>query len=214
MEFLKKLERKIRKYLKKRFGKPEKPRFYRANEKFNERYPDYKIGRGSYGVPIVHDWHEGSTLNIGSYCSISANVQIFLGGHHRADWVTTYPFPAFLPQAAHIPEFSGTRGDVDIGSDVWLCANCIILSGVRIGHGAVIANGAVVTRDVPAYAIVAGNPARVVRWRFDERTRDELLASAWWDWPEEEVLGITDKLCNGDIQAFLAYAATKKHRHA
>ncbi|HHJ4328213.1 TPA: CatB-related O-acetyltransferase [Klebsiella pneumoniae] len=203
---LKNLEKKLRKAWKYWRGIPELPRFYRPQAKFSARYPNYRIGVGSYGMPIVHDWNEGSTLSIGSYCSMADNVQIFLGGHHRIDWVSSYPFPAYLEEAAHIEAFGGTRGDVTIGSDVWLCSNCTILSGVNVGHGAVIASGAVVSRDVPAYSVVAGNPARHIRWRFDEETRLELLKSAWWDWPEQEIRQVVNKLCSDDIATFLAYA--------
>jgi acetyltransferase-like isoleucine patch superfamily enzyme len=181
------------------------PKFERGAARFRQRYPDYDFGRGSYGLPEVHDWHEGSTLSIGAYCSIAEGVQIFLGGHHRADWVTTYPFPAMLPQAAHIGGYSGTNGSVRIGNDVWLCSNSTILSGVTVGDGAVIAAGALVTRDVEPYAVVGGNPARFLRWRFPEEQRVQLLQSRWWDWPEEEVHGLADKLCSDDIEDFLAY---------
>lgn len=98
---------------------------------------------------------------------------------------------------------------MEIGSDVWLCANCIILSGVRIGHGAVVANGAVVSRDVEPYAIVAGNPADIVRWRFDESTRDALLETAWWTWPIEEIRAAVSLLCSEDVTTFLAYALSR-----
>jgi chloramphenicol O-acetyltransferase type B len=209
MRLLKKLERRLRKTWKSWRGKPELPRFLRAQARFRERYPNYQIGLGSYGMPTVHDWQEGSTLRIGSYCSIAGNVQIFLGGQHRIDWVSSYPFPAYLPEAEYIQDFGRTRGDVAIGSDVWLCANCTILSGVTIGHGAVIANGAVISRDVAPYAVMAGNPAQMVRWRFDEKTRAELLATAWWEWPEEEIRHVVDKLCSNDIAAFLAYARSR-----
>jgi acetyltransferase-like isoleucine patch superfamily enzyme len=72
------------------------PKFYRGQEKFRERYPEFTVGIGTYGMPIVHDWHEGSTLRIGAYTSIADEVHIFLGGHHRTDWISAYPFPAFM----------------------------------------------------------------------------------------------------------------------
>ena len=96
-----------------------------------------------------------------------------------------------------------------IGSDVWLCANCTILSGVTIGHGAVIASGAVVSRDVESYAVMAGNPAQRIRWRFDEPTRTALLASAWWEWPEEEIRQVVNKLCSDDIVEFINYVHSR-----
>ncbi len=188
---------------------PKPPKLHRAQEKFRERYPHYPIGVGTYGMPEVHDWNEGSTLRIGSYSSIAGNVQIYLGGHHRIDWVSCFPFPAFVEEAAHIPDYGGTRGDVLIGSDVWLCSNSIVLSGVSIGHGAVVANGSVVSRDVAPYSVVAGNPAQHLRWRFPEEQRQALLASAWWDWPESEVRAVTHLLCSPDIGAFLDYVRTR-----
>jgi len=186
------------------------PKIERGAVRFAQAYPDYSFGRGSYGLPIVHDWKEGSTLKIGAYCSIAEGVQIFLGGHHRADWVTTFPFPAMLPQAAHIRDYSGTHGDVTIGNDVWLCSDCTILSGVTIGSGAIIAAGALVTRDVEPYAVMGGNPAKFLRWRFPEEQRQQLLQSAWWDWPETELHGLAQTLCSDDIEGFLTYARQRQ----
>ncbi|EIK96953.1 chloramphenicol O-acetyltransferase [Pseudomonas sp. M47T1] len=185
------------------------PKFERGAARFRLHYPDYAFGRGSYGVPTVHDWQEGSTLKIGAYCSIAEGVQIFLGGEHRPDWVSTYPFPVMFEQAAHIDRYAVTRGDVVIGNDVWLCTGCTILSGVSIGDGAVIAAGALVTRDVEPYAMIGGNPGKVIGWRFDDQVREQLRASAWWNWPEEELRRIAPLLCNDQIDAFLAYTQNR-----
>lgn len=195
-------------YLQKRANKKirQLAKFYRGPAKFLQRYPHYQIGVGTYGLPIVHDWQEGSTLKIGSYTSIAEQVEIFLGGHHRPDWVSTYPFPAMIPEAEHIEGFAITRGDVVIGSDVWLCSKAVILSGVTIGHGAVIAAGAVVSRDVAPYSVVAGNPARHVRWRFSEDVCNALLEAVWWEWPEQELRSISHLLCSNKLDAFLSYA--------
>ena len=181
----------------------------RSIAKFKKKYPHYKIGRKYYGLPVVKHPHENATLNIGSYCSFAENVQIFMGGMHHTDWVTTYLFPAYEESCHHIQNWALTNGNVTIGNDVWLCANCVILSGVKIGDGAVIANGAIVTKDVPPYAIVGGNPAKLIRWRFDETIRNALQASAWWDWPEQELISIVDRLCSEKIQDFLAFAKNR-----
>lgn len=190
-------------------GKKKLDKIARSQIKFRELYPAYEIGLHTYGVPIVYEWGEGKSLRIGNYCSIARNVQIFLGGEHRTDWVSSYPFPAFFSEAKHIKDYNLSRGDVTIGSDVWLCTGCMILSGVAIGHGAVIGAGAVVTRDVEPYAVMAGNPAKLVRYRFDESTRKQLLEAAWWDWPEKEIRQVIDMLCSGDIDRFLVYAQSR-----
>lgn len=171
--------------------------------------PLYSIGDYSYGGPTVRSYGEGAMLRIGKYCSIAPEVQIFLGGEHRPDWVTTYPFPPLhlaWPQAKGILGTPATKGDVAIGNDVWIGHGATILSGVTIGNGAVIGAMAVVTKDVSDYAIVAGNPARVVRKRFDDATIARLLEVEWWDWPDERVAASIPFLCSAQIDGFLASA--------
>jgi len=182
----------------------------RTQVMFKEKYPNYELGAFTYGIPEVYDWREGTTLKIGAYCSISSNVKIYLGGHHRTDWVSSYPFPAFFQSAKEIEGFGGTNGDVIIGSDVWICANVTILSGVNIGHGAVIANGSIVTKDVQPYEIVGGNPAKHIRFRFKEETRERLLANPWWQLQEEEINKITKYLASPDVEALLEYMENRK----
>lgn len=167
--------------------------------------PQYEIGRGSYGKPVVHDYRDGSTLRMGAYCSL-ADVTIFLGGEHRVDWVTTYPFSVLWPQASHIPGHPDSKGDVVIGNDVWIASGATILSGTRIGDGAVIGAQSVVSGTVEPYAIVAGNPGRTVRKRFDDETICRLLDVAWWDWPEEEIGAALPLMLSDDVEAFLAAA--------
>lgn len=190
---------------KKRRNKP-----VRSLATFKKKYPQYKIGSKCYGLPIVKHHHKDATLTIGTYCSFAENVQIFMGGMHHTDWVTTYLFPAYEDNCQHIDNWALTNGNVTIGNDVWLCANCVILSGVTIGDGAVIANGAIVTKDVPPYAIVGGNPAKLIRWRFDEKTREALLRAAWWNWPEDEILSIVDLLCSDNVEELIRYAENRK----
>lgn len=210
MNTLKKIEIFVRQKILRK--KKKLPRFERQKQKFLTRYPKYTIGPGTYGLPKIYDWNEGSTFKIGGYCSIAPNVQIFLGGHHRTDWITTYPFPEFVDDARNIKNYGGSNGNVEIGSDVWVCANSIILSGVKVGHGAVIANGAVVTKDVPAYTVVAGNPARPIKLRFNRETSERLLACAWWDWPAEEIKTIAHLLCAPSVDALLNYAASRTNQ--
>lgn len=188
----------------KRFNKPK-----RSAEAFRKKYPHYTMGTNCYGVPKIKHVHPDATLTIGNYCSIANDVEIYLGGNHRTDWITSYPFPHFFPEASHINDYEVTKGSVWIGSDVWLCQSSTILSGITIGHGAVVANGAIVTKDVAPYEIVGGNPAKHIRWRFEEATRIALLQSAWWNWPEEELLKIVELLCSDDITQFISYTHTR-----
>jgi virginiamycin A acetyltransferase len=160
------------------------------------------IGAFTYGRPKVRFPESGAQLSIGRYGSIADGVEILLGGNHRTDWATTYPFPALpgLWPAAHgMSGHDATRGDVTIGHDVWLGSQAMIMSGVTIGHGAVVAARAVVTRDVPPYAIVAGNAAKVVKMRFDDRTIWRLLAVSWWDWPVEKISRSLNAIRGADI---------------
>jgi acetyltransferase-like isoleucine patch superfamily enzyme len=164
--------------------------------------PRYEIGAYTYGTPTVYDWEQDSTLRIGKYTSIADNVTILLGGNHRTDWVSTYPFPslkAAWPTAAGIEGDQTTKGDVVIGNDVWVAHGVTILSGVIIGDGAVVAAGAVVVEDVEPYAIVAGNPAKRVKRRFKKEEIDTLLKARWWDWPDEKVARHVEILCSGDV---------------
>ncbi|MCE7030568.1 CatB-related O-acetyltransferase [Jiella avicenniae] len=163
----------------------------------------WSIGEFTYGRPVVRDWNSGTKLTIGKYGSISVGVEIFLSGNHRTDWVTTYPFSALRPAFRHIKGHPATKGEVIIGHDVWLGAGCRILSGVRIGHGACIGTNAVVTKDVPAYAIVGGNPATIIKKRFTDRQIEELLEIAWWNWPAEDVEANVPLLLSGDIDKFI-----------
>ncbi len=204
------LVQRIKRWLRPENGTPALQNYARQQEKFRKKYPNYTLGVGSYGLPTVHDSNQGTTLRVGAYCSIASGVQIFLGNQHRTDWVSTFPFPAFFEEARSIADFETSRGDVTIGSDVWLCAGCSILSGVRIGHGAVVAMGAVVTRDVEPYSVVAGNPARHTRWRFDGPTRLALLEAAWWDWPIAEVRSVAKLLCSDQVQDLLEYSRNRE----
>ena len=133
-------------------------------DRFADLARDYgfTFGDYSYGEPEIIVWKNCGRLTIGRFCSIAAGARLVLGGDHRVDWVTTYPFSDLAghwTQAAGIAGHPTTRGDIDIGNDVWIGGPSTVLSGVKIGDGAVVGVGAVVTKDVPPYAIVVGNPA-------------------------------------------------------
>jgi len=161
-------------------------RFFSGRSKHSWKYK-YNVGKGTYGDPKIEQWGEQTTLKVGNYCSISGGVKILLGGNHRADWITTYPFSVFRESAKHIKGHPVSRGDVVIGHDVWIGIDATILSGVNIGNGAIIGASAVVSRDVPAYTIVAGNPARVIRQRFSEDDITILQSLKWWYWNDSKL---------------------------
>ena len=169
----------------------------------NPRYAAYKIGQGTYGQPEVISFRDGTALAIGSFCSISDSVKIMLGGEHRTDWVTTYPFSHFYPEAAKFKGHPHTRGDVIIGHDVWIGYGALILSGVHIGNGAVVAARSVVRSDVEPYSIVAGNPARHVKFRFSESAVAALEKIAWWDWPLAKIKAAWPLLLTGKVDEFV-----------
>ena len=181
----------------------------RIEECITSSYPDFKVGCNSYGCPRIFEWGEGAVLEVGAYSSIAEEVKIFLGGEHRTDWVSTYPFNQFWQEASGIEGHPHSRGDVVIGNDVWIGYGATLLSGVEVGDGAVVGAHAVVSRDVPPYTIVAGNPAQVVRKRFSDEQIEGLLAAAWWEWPELELRACVALLMNGDIDAFLDYAGSR-----
>lgn len=180
------------------------PRVERGRAEFLARYPRYEVGPGTYGTPIIQSYKGDPHLRIGAYTSMAGTARILLGGRHRADWMTTYPFNVFEPALAHIEDGCGLNDDVTIGNDVWLCTASTILGGVTIGDGAVVAAGAVVTKDVPPYAIVAGVPAKVVSWRFPEEVRARLLELAWWNWPYARIVEHGAMLCQGEFDALLS----------
>lgn len=170
----------------------------------NPKYADYSIGKFSYGQPTVKKWSKDgkSTLKIGKYCSIGEGVTVLLGGEHKSNWVTTYPFDAYVSEFKDIP-IQSSKGDVVIGNDVWIGINVLILSGVCIGDGAVIGAGAVVARDVAPYSVVVGNPAKVIRKRFDDETIGKLLKIKWWNWDFQKVKANVPLMMSDRIGEFL-----------
>jgi acetyltransferase-like isoleucine patch superfamily enzyme len=182
----------------------------REARRFGDTFGDF-----SYGRLTIRRWQgRGQVqgrLHVGPFCSIADGVTVFLGGNHRTDWLSTYPFsdfPDLWPEMAGKPSTLNSRGDVRIGADVWLGAGATILSGVTIGPGAVVAARAVVTRDVPAYSIVAGNPGQVVKDRFAPDIAARLVASAWWERPVVEVRRLAPLLHAGDPLALLVALET------
>ncbi|HET7603307.1 MAG TPA: CatB-related O-acetyltransferase [Gemmatimonadales bacterium] len=145
----------------------------------------------------------GDRLIIGKYCSIAAEATFIMnGGNHMTSWLTNYPFPVFGHgwEGAEPPAWPN-RGDTRVGNDVWLGYRATVMPGVTIGDGAIVATASVVTRDVPPYAIVGGNPAAIIRFRFDPATVERLRAIAWWDWDAARVTRNVALICAGDVEA-------------
>lgn len=162
------LENKIKELLKLKEDWAER------NQKFGE---DVSVGDYTYGDFKVLTWFrcEKTKLTIGKFCSISSDVVFFLGGEHRSDFISTCPFNILLHSFEYIEGHPNTKRDIIVGNDVWICAGANILSGVKIGDGAIVGAESVVTKDVPPYAIVAGNPARIIRYRFDADIVNKLI---------------------------------------
>lgn len=152
-----------------------------------------------YGDKISSQWDslwEIDKLYIGDYVCIAPEVVILMGGNHthRADWFCLYPFMDTI-----VDSYVG-KGDTHIGDGAWLGMRAMIMPGVRIGEGAIVAANSVVTRDVEPYSVVAGSPASVVKYRFESDTIATLLALNIYDWPEEKFVALKPYLCASDIQ--------------
>ncbi|MDQ0325226.1 chloramphenicol O-acetyltransferase type B [Rhodopseudomonas julia] len=183
--------------------------------------PNIQVGRYSYysGYYHGHGFDECARfllpdegvdrLIIGSFCSIGSGAAFIMAGNqgHRNDWISTFPFYWMSDVLAFAGAENGYRpaGDTVIGNDVWIGSEAIIMPGVTIGDGAVIGTRALVTKDVEPYAIVGGNPAKVIRKRFDETHIAQLLELRWWDWDDAALKQAMPILTSGDIPAL--------HRH-
>lgn len=141
-----------------------------------------------YHYPI-----NGDRLRIGRFCSIACGTKfLFNSANHTLKSLSTYPFPIFWGDEwgidrSEITSAWDNKGDIVVGNDVWIGYEAVILAGVRIGDGAIVASRAVVTHDVPPYAIVGGMPAKMIRMRFDAPAISRLLELQWWNWPRDRI---------------------------
>ena len=134
-----------------------------------------QVGKGTYGMLyVVTRDYQNVHLIIGDYCSIAGGVKFLLSGNHQYDIVSTYPYELLVLKSGE-GGIAVAKGDIIVGDDVWIGENAIICSGITIGQGAIVAAGAVVTKDVEPYAIVGGNPAKVIKYRFNDNIRKQLL---------------------------------------
>lgn len=169
----------------------------------NPYYAQYEIGDWTIGSPQTITYGDHTALKIGKFCSISDTATILLGGEHRPDWVTTYPFNPLFEGSEIYLGHPKSKGDVIIGHDVWIGRDAFILSGVTIGNGAVIGARSVVTKDVPPYAIVGGNPAKIIRYRFPQQIIDELQKIGWWNWDIHKIMEAWPLLLSSNIEGFI-----------
>lgn len=166
------------------------------------------FGKYTYGNPnIIQYNNSGGKLFVGNFCSIATGVKIYLGNGigHDISFVSTYPFGHI-----HTDIFKNvtnnarnSKGDVNIGNDVWIGENVTIMSGINIGNGAVIANNSHVIKDVEPYALVGGNPAKFIKYRFTPEQIEKLLKIKWWDWDDKKISRFIPLLCNDNIDNFI-----------
>ena len=153
-------------------------------------------------VTHLYEWN-GDRLIIGKFCQIAAGVEFVMNGaNHQMNAVTTFPFYTLSGWDMKPPAFSDLplKGDTVIGNDVWIGQNATIMPGVHIGDGAIIGANSTVAGDVPPYTIVAGNPARQIRRRFDDEIIELLERFAWWDKPIDEINALIPLLTSGDLE--------------
>lgn len=163
------------------------------------------VGRKSYGMLNVVNWSlSDSKLVVGNYVSIAENVYFLVAGEHTTNTVSTYPFKVKVFGDKYE---AGSKGSIIVKDDVWIGEGATICSGVTIGQGAVVAAGAVVTKDVEPYAVVGGNPAKLIRYRFDENLRAKLantdVASLFDRFKKEDVPLVYSKLDDGVLEKIL-----------
>ncbi len=162
---------------------------------------DFEKNNVLYHYPV-----NGDKLKIGKFCSIACGAKfLFTSANHTMRSLSTYPFPIFFEEwgldSKDIRSAWDNKGDIVIGSDVWIGYEAVILSGVTVGDGAIIGTRAVVTKDVPPYTVVGGVPAKPIRRRFDDAAIEKLEELRWWDWDEEKIKQSIPAIQSGDIAA-------------
>ncbi len=178
-----------------------------SGKKSRHILPDYvSIGRYTYGVTrnTIAGLSPDAPITIGSFCSFASEVVIFSKADHPIDLVSTFPLRTKMIAPELGNQDAITKGGVTIGHDVWVGTRAMIMSGVTIGNGAIVGAGAVVSKDIPPYAIVVGNPATILRTRFDDVQIDALLAIEWWNWPDEKIASCEEQFY-GPVEEFIRF---------
>ncbi|MEO1070123.1 MAG: CatB-related O-acetyltransferase [Cyanobacteria bacterium J06638_6] len=166
-------------------------------------YDDFEHPENFERNVLYHFDFIGDRLIIGKFCAIASDVKFIMnGGNHRTDWFTNYPFPVFgQGWESVMPDQWPNKGDTVIGHDVWIGYGATLMPGVQVGDGAIIAAQSVVTKAVPAYAVVGGNPAQIIRYRFDAAAIEVLLEIQWWNWDIEKITRYLPAICGTDLDA-------------
>jgi len=184
------------------------------------KHKHIKVGKHTYGV---HEnkvfWYVSAydykgnyflpNLIVGSYCSVGTRVKFYLGGNHRHDWISSYPFHVksihnntFKSLPDKIKGYPHTNGDINIGNDVWIGEGVTVMSGVKIGDGAVIATNSTVVKDVEPYSITGGHPAKHIKYRFTDDVIKKLLEIKWWNMEENKLDKLIPYMVSNDIDLF------------
>lgn len=151
---------------------------------------------------VYHENFINDKLIIGKFCQIAMGVRFIMNAsQHQMSGFSTFPFAIFNKHWAESYELDfPLAGDTIVGNDVWIGYNACIRPGVKIGDGAIIATTSLVTKDVPPYTIIGGNPAKIIRQRFEDNVIEELLRIRWWDWPIEKILQHLPEITGADIE--------------
>lgn len=171
-------------------------------------YYDDKNGSDKFEEHVTHHYDFiGDKLIIGKFCSIASGIEFIMNGaNHNMSGFSTYPFNIFghswekiTPDLKDLP----IKGDTIVGNDVWIGQNVTILPGVKIADGAIIGANSVVASDIPAYSVAVGNPCKVIKKRFDDKTIEILENIKWWDWSEEKIFNNLEVIVSHDINKLL-----------
>ena len=157
---------------------------------------------------LYHYLINNDRLIIGKYCSIACGAKfMFTSGNHKKSSLSTYPFPLFFEEwdleRNHVTDAWDNEGDIIVGNDVWIGYEAVIMQGVHIGDGAIIAARAVVTKDVPAYTIVGGVPAKEIKKRFSSEIIKRLMEIQWWNWDENRIRKNLPQIIKGNADGLI-----------
>lgn len=189
------------------------------------KHPNISVGKFSYysGYHHKHDFVECARylhdkrkdvdkLIIGSYCSIGSGAVFMMAGNqgHNTQWLSTFPFYFQANIFKDAKNGFEKAGNTTIGNDVWIGSEAMIMSGITIGDGAIIASRAVVVKDVPPYTVVGGNPATFIKYRFEKEEIEQLLKMKWWKWKEEKIKESMTLICSPSIEGLYQYWSENK----